>query len=73
MIDVDGEDQELIIFNGSYDPIVADAVSPQSCEVAGQSLPSRAGILAARSLTEVVDDASRGRLVELAELFQCAR
>gem|GEM_PF-2065241 len=72
MIDVDGEDQELIIFDRSYDPIVADTVSPKSCEVAGQSLASRTGILAARSLTEVVDDASRGRLIELAELFQCA-
>ena len=73
MIDVNGEDQELIIFDGSYDPIVADTVSPKSSEVAGQSLPSRAGILAARSLTEVVDDASRGRLIELAELLECTR
>ena len=68
MADFECEDDELCVEKFAQHAIVADAIPPDACAVAGEPLASTAWVIESGDLVKVIDDSACDLTVELPEL-----
>ena len=68
MTDLESKDDEFGVEEFTQHAIVADAIPPDACAVAGEPLASTAWVIESGDLVKVIDDSACDLTVELLEL-----